>query len=101
MVARLKGTSCVVSSRDFISYFFLRIDFDSATLFLIPLSGSASTVIAFEFLRFMNLDAYPKNAARINWRSLIFAGCLASLFNSVGGTYLKRGDLAQPRFLSF
>ena len=80
----------------FISYFFLRFDFDPVTLLLISLWGSASAVIAFEFLRLMNLDVYPKNAARINWRSLVFAGCLASFFNSVGGTYLKREGLSTP-----
>ena len=78
----------------FISYFFFRHDFDPATLFLIALWGSASAIIAFEFLRFMSLDVYPKNAASINGRSLVFAGCLASFFNSVGGTYLKREGLA-------
>ena len=80
----------------FISYLFLRHDYDPGTLFLITLWGSASAVIAFEFLRLMNLDVYPKNAARINWRSLVFAGCLASFFNSVGGTYLKREGLSAP-----
>ena len=80
----------------FISYLFLRHDFDPGTLFLITLWGSASAVIAFEFLRLMNLDVYPKNVARINWRSLVFAGCLASFFNSVGGTYLKREGLSGP-----
>ena len=80
----------------FISYFFLEVDFDPVTLLLISLWGSASAVIAFEFLRLMNLDVYPKNAARINWRSLVFAGCLASFFNSVGGTYLKREGLSTP-----
>ena len=78
----------------FISYFFLRLDFDSVTLLLISLWGSASSVIAFEFLRLMNLDVYPKNLATIKWRSLVFAGCLASFFNSVGGTYLKSEGLA-------
>ena len=78
----------------FISYLFFRYDFDSATLLLIALWGSASAVIAFEFLRLMNLAVYPKNTASINWRSLVFAGCLASFFNSVGGTYLKREGLA-------
>ena len=38
----------------FISYFFLRLDFDPVTLLLISLWGSASAVIAFEFLRLMN-----------------------------------------------
>lgn len=80
----------------FISYFFFRHDYDPFTLLLITLWGAASAVIAFEFLRFMNLDVYPKNAARINWRSLVFAGCLASFFNSVGGTYLKREGLSAP-----
>ena len=78
----------------FISYFFLRFDFEPVTLLLISLWGSASAVIAFEFLRLMNLNAYPKNGATINWRSLVFAGCLASFFNSVGGTYLKSKGLA-------
>ena len=77
----------------FISYLFLRADFDPITLFLITLWGSASTVIAFEFLRIMSLDVYPKQSESINWRSLVFAGCLASFFNSVGGTYLKREGL--------
>ena len=78
----------------FVSCLFLRHDYDPGTLFLIALWGSASTVIAFEFLRLMNLDIYPKSAACINWRSLVFAGCLASFFNSVGGTYLKSKGLA-------
>ena len=77
----------------FISYFFLRFDFDPVTLLLISLWGSASAVIAFEFLRLMNLNVYPKNMATINWRSLVFAGCIASFFNSVGGTYLKSKGL--------
>ena len=80
----------------FISYLFLRHEYDPGALFLITLWGSASAVIAFEFLRLMNLDVYPKNVARINWRSLVFAGCLASFFNSVGGTYLKREGLSVP-----
>ena len=79
-----------------ISYLLFRHEYDPGTLFLITLWGSASAVIAFEFLRLMNLDVYPKNVARINWRSLVFAGCLASFFNSVGGTYLKREGLSAP-----
>ena len=77
----------------FISYFFLRFDFDPVTLLLISLWGSGLAVIAFEFLRLMNLNVYPKNMATINWRSLVFAGCIASFFNSVGGTYLKSKGL--------
>ena len=78
----------------FISYFFLRSDFEPVTLLLISLWGSGSAVIAFEFLRLMNLNVYPKNMGTINWRSLVFAGCLTSFFNSVGGTYLKSKGLA-------
>ena len=78
----------------FISYFFLSFDFDYVTLLLISLWGSASAVIAFEFLRLINLNVYPRDVANINWRSLVFAGCLASFFNSVGGTYLKSKGLA-------
>ena len=66
-----------------ISYFFFMHDFDPATLFLIALWGSASAIIAFEFLRFMNLGVYPKSVASINWLWFVFAGCLASFFNSV------------------
>ena len=58
----------------FISYFFLRFDFEPVTLLLISLWGSASAVIAFEFLRVMNLNVYPKNMASINWRSLVLLG---------------------------
>ena len=82
-----------------ISYVFSRDDFDPGTLFLITLCGSASAVIAFEFLRFMKLEVYPKTEKSINWRSLVFAGCLASFFNSVGGTYLECEGLAAPEFL--
>ena len=80
----------------FISYFFFRDDFDTGTLLLITLWGAASAVIAFEFLRFIKLDVYPRNEKSINWRSLLLAGCLASFCNSVGGTYLKREGLSVP-----
>ena len=92
MVTWLEHLRCF--QQDFISYFFLRLDFDAVTLLLISLWGSASAVIAFEFLRLMNLNVYPKNVTTIHWRSLVFAGCVASLFNSVGGTYLKSKGLA-------
>ena len=68
----------------FISYFILRFDFDTVTLLLISFWGSASAVIAFESLRLINFNLYPKFMARIGWRSLVFAGCLAPFFNSVG-----------------
>jgi hypothetical protein len=78
----------------FISFLFLRHEYDTFTLFLITLWGASSAVISFEFLRFMNLNVYPKNTASINWRLLVFAGCLASFINSLGGTFLKSEGLA-------
>ena len=83
----------------FISYFFLRLDFDPVTLFLISLWGSASAVIAFESLRLMKMNVYPKNAMSINWRLLVFAGCLASFINCLGGTFLKSEGLAPVEIL--
>ena len=83
----------------FISFLFLRHEYDTFTLFLITLCGASSAVISFEFLRFMNLNVYPKNTASINWRLLVFAGCLASFINSLGGTFLKSEGLAPYEIL--
>ena len=83
----------------FISFLFLRHEYDTFTLFLITLWGASSAVISFEFLRFMNLNVYPKNTASINWRLLVFAGCLASFINSLGGTFLKSEGLAPYEIL--
>jgi hypothetical protein len=77
----------------FISFLFLRHEYDTFTLFLITLCGASSAVISFEFLRLVNLNVYPKNIASINWRVLVFAGCLASLINCLGGTFLKSEGL--------
>ena len=83
----------------FISFLFLRHEYDTFTLFLITLWGASSAVISFEFLRFMNLNVYPKNTASINWRLLVFAGCLASFINCLGGTFLKSEGLAPVEIL--
>ena len=37
--------------------------------------------------------------ATINWRSRVFAGCVASLCNSGGGTYSKSKGLALAEIL--
>ena len=83
----------------FISFLFLRHEYDTLTLFLITLWGASSAVISFEFLRFMNLNVYAKNNTSTNWRLLVFAGCLASFINSLGGTFLKSEGLAPPEIL--
>ena len=80
----------------FAHYLYAARDYDVATFILIPFWSSASAIIAFEFLKFVNMDVYPKNAQSISWRSLVFAGCLASFFNSIGGTYLKSEGLTVP-----
>ena len=83
----------------FISFLFLRHEYDTFTLLLITLWGASSAVISFEFLRFVNLNVYPKNATSINWRLLVFAGCLASFINCLGGTFLKSEGLAPVEIL--
>jgi len=80
----------------FANYLYGIYQYDTVTFILVPLWGSISAVLAFEFLRIMNMDVYPKSMASINWRSLVFAGCLASFFNSIGGTYLKSEGLSVP-----
>ena len=59
-----------ISAEIFISYFFLRLDFDPVTLLLISLWGSASAVIAFDFA--VNEFECISKMATINWRSLVF-----------------------------
>ena len=78
----------------FISFLFLRHDYDTVTLLLITLWGASSAVISFEFLRSMNLNVYPKNGVSINWRLLVSAGCLASFINCLGGAFLNSEGLA-------
>ena len=82
-----------------ISFLFLRHEYDAFTLLLITLWGASSAVISFEFLRFMNLNVYPKNTASINWRLLVLAGCLASFINCLGGTFLKSEGLTPSEIL--
>ena len=82
-----------------ISFLYLRHEYDTFTLLLITLWGASSAVISFEFLRFANLNVYPKNATCINWRLLVFAGCLASFINCLGGTFLKSEGLAPVEIL--
>ena len=83
----------------FISFLYLRHEYDTFTLRLIALWGALSAVISFEFLRYVGFNVYPKNTASINWRLLVFAGCLASFINCLGGAFLKSKGLTTVEIL--
>ena len=53
--------------------------------------AASSAVIAFEFMRFCKIDAYPKDTGLISWRTVLFGGVLASIINSLGSSWLKSG----------
>ena len=59
-------------------------------VFIETFSASAA-VIAFEFMRFCKIDAYPNDKGIISWRTVLFGGVLASIINSLGSTWLKSG----------
>ena len=56
---------------------------------LIPVFSACSAVIAFEFMRFCKIDAYPKDNGVTSWRTVLFGGVLASIINSLGSSWLK------------
>lgn len=62
--------------------------------YLNNLLSAASAVIAFEFLKLMKMNIYPVGERMTSWRNVIFAGCLASFFNSLCGAYLKGASLS-------
>ena len=53
--------------------------------------SAISAVMAFEFMRFCKIDAYPKVTGVISWRTVIFGGILASIINSLGSSWLYFG----------
>ena len=53
--------------------------------------AASSAVMAFEFMRLCKIDAYPKDAGIVSWRTVLFGGVLASIINSLGSTWLKSG----------
>jgi len=53
--------------------------------------AASAAVIAFEFMRFCKIDAYPKDKGIISWRTILFGGVLASIINSLGSSWLKSG----------
>ena len=59
------------------------------TQLLIYTFADCSAVLAFEFMRLCNIDAYPKKVGVISWRTVLFGGILASVINSIGSTWLR------------
>jgi hypothetical protein len=69
-------------------YFVTRPDTGSLTQadFIIPMVGALCAPIAFELMRFVRIDVYPKSNGVISWRTLVFAGLLSSIINSFFST---------------
>ena len=58
---------------------------------ILPVFSATSAVMAFEFMRFCKIDAYPKDIGVISWRTVLFGGLLASIINSLGSSWLYSG----------
>lgn len=56
------------------------------------LAGALCAPLAFELMRLLKIDLYPRKGAVISWRNLIFAGAVASVFNSFFGLYFISGS---------
>ena len=74
-------------------YFVTRPDTGSLTQadFIIPMVGALCAPIAFELMRFVRIDVYPKSTGVISWRTLVFAGFLSSIINSFFSTLFLEG----------
>ena len=59
--------------------------------FIIPVVGSLCAPVAFELMRFVRIDVYPKSTGVISWRTLVFAGLLSSIINSFFSTLFLDG----------
>ena len=58
---------------------------------IMPTFSACSAVMAFEFMRFCKIDAYPKDTGVISWRTVLFGGVFASIINSLGSSWLYSG----------
>jgi hypothetical protein len=58
-----------------------------------PIFAASTAVIAFEFMKFMKINVYPALNTKPNWRTVVFAGILASLINSISGTLIKTASV--------
>ncbi|MDC0955234.1 hypothetical protein OAR83_01905 [Alphaproteobacteria bacterium] len=61
------------------------------TDFIIPMIGALCAPVAFELMRFVRIDVYPKSTGVISWRTLVFAGLLSSIINSFFSTLFLEG----------
>ena len=59
--------------------------------FIIPMIGALCAPVAFELMRFVQIDVYPKSTGVISWRTLVFAGLLSSIINSFFSTLFLEG----------
>ena len=59
--------------------------------FIIPMVGALCAPVAFELMRFVRIDVYPKSTGVISWRTLVFAGLFSSIINSFFSTLFLEG----------
>ena len=57
------------------------------SFYIYILFSSASAIIAFELLKFVKMDIYPRGERMSSWRNVLFAGFLASIFNSLASAF--------------
>jgi hypothetical protein len=74
-------------------YFLMRPDTGplSPADFIVPIVGALCAPVAFELMRFVRIDVYPKSSGVISWRTLVFAGLLSSIINSFFSTLFLEG----------
>jgi hypothetical protein len=65
--------------------------YESLAHIIMPTFSACSAVMAFEFMRFCKIDAYPKDTGVISWRTVLFGGVFASIINSLGSSWLYSG----------
>ena len=58
---------------------------------IIPMIGALCAPVAFELMRFVQINVYPKSTGVISWRTLVFAGLLSSIINSFFSTLFLEG----------
>jgi hypothetical protein len=68
--------------------------YESLAHIIMPTFSACSAVMAFEFMRFCKIDAYPKDTGVISWRTVLFGGVFASIINSLGSSWLYSGFFA-------
>ena len=75
-------------------YFVTRPETGSLTQadFIIPMVGALCAPVAFELMRFVRIDVYPRSTGVISWRTLVFAGLLSSIINSFFSTLFLEGQ---------